>query len=288
MYSLPITSYSDYWRTARVWGSYLSGIAVLAAGTYYSPLSNPDISKIQQPQQRSPQLFNTKSLNDEVSFLESRHKALTFNNELAGEVSRGTGESSMKAPEKTILGSGKMLEKTEFIDKEIPFETKYIESDKLPPGMSQVQEDGEKGILRQVAKTFEIEGQPVDQKIQASYQLKRPKKKVIIQNSKPIKGEQFDLSTLKISQSLKVESTAYTYTGARTASGMIPRQGLIAVDPKVIAMGSKVYVEGYGYAIAADTGGDIQGNRIDVFFPDLRKCVDWGRRNVSVYIMNNK
>ncbi|EGW39977.1 3D domain-containing protein, partial [Desulfosporosinus sp. OT] len=118
-----------------------------------------------------------------------------------------------------------------------------------------------------------------------SFELKRPKKKVIIQNSKPVVGEDFELDKMRISQTLKVESTAYTYTGNRTATGLVTREGLIAVDPRVIAMGSKVYVEGYGYAIAADTGGDIRGNRIDVFFSTLRQCIDWGRRPVHIYVL---
>ncbi|MCO5386268.1 MAG: 3D domain-containing protein [Desulfosporosinus sp.] len=89
---------------------------------------------------------------------------------------------------------------------------------------------------------------------------------MIIQNSSPGSAKvDVDLSKLNISKTLTVEATAYTYTGNNTATGVKPREGLIAVDPKVIAMGSQVYVEGYGYAIAADTGGSIRGNRIDVF-----------------------
>lgn len=75
------------------------------------------------------------------------------------------------------------------------------------------------------------------------------------------------------------------YTGNKTAPGIEPREGLIAVDPKVIAKGSEVYVEGYGYAIAADTDGAIRGNRMDVFFPTLRQCGDWGRKSVLVYVI---
>ena len=56
-----------------------------------------------------------------------------------------------------------------------------------------------------------------------------------------------------------------------TATGLIlnnnPNAKVIAVDPSVIPLGTKVYVEGYGYAVAADTGGAIKGHKIDVFFP---------------------
>lgn len=59
----------------------------------------------------------------------------------------------------------------------------------------------------------------------------------------------------------------------------------IAVDPRVISLGSKVYVEGYGYALAVDTGGDIKGNRIDLFMLSEDEAMTWGRQPVRVYIL---
>ncbi|MHB8968353.1 MAG: PcsB-like coiled-coil domain-containing protein [Thermoleophilia bacterium] len=79
-----------------------------------------------------------------------------------------------------------------------------------------------------------------------------------------------------------VTSTAYCLTG-RTATGMYAGPGIIAVDPGVIPLGSQVYVSGYGNAIAADTGGAIRGNKIDVWLP----CSDayiWGVRTVNITI----
>jgi 3D (Asp-Asp-Asp) domain-containing protein len=63
-------------------------------------------------------------------------------------------------------------------------------------------------------------------------------------------------------------------------------QGVVAVDPKVIPLGSKLYVEGYGYAIAGDTGGAIKGNRIDVFFYSSGETAQWGRRWVRVFVLS--
>ncbi|MBS9804777.1 cell wall-binding protein [Bacillus toyonensis] len=65
-----------------------------------------------------------------------------------------------------------------------------------------------------------------------------------------------------------------------------PGMKLIAVDPSVIPLGSTVYVEGYGQAIAADTGGAIKGNRIDVLMPDKGSSSQWGRKIVKVTILN--
>lgn len=64
-----------------------------------------------------------------------------------------------------------------------------------------------------------------------------------------------------------------------------PDVKVIAVDPSVIPLGTKVFVEGYGYAIAGDTGGSIKGNKIDVFFPDKSEAYKWGRKQVKIKIL---
>lgn len=64
-----------------------------------------------------------------------------------------------------------------------------------------------------------------------------------------------------------------------------PDVKVIAVDPSIIPLGTKVYVEGYGYAIAGDTGGSIKGNKIDVFFPDKSEAYKWGRKQVKIKIL---
>ena len=88
---------------------------------------------------------------------------------------------------------------------------------------------------------------------------------------------------------LTMQSTAYT-GGTLTATGTKPVYNpggisTIAVDPNVIPLGSKVYVSGYGTAIAADTGGAIKGNIIDVYFNSEADCIAWGRRTVTVEIL---
>jgi 3D (Asp-Asp-Asp) domain-containing protein len=90
-----------------------------------------------------------------------------------------------------------------------------------------------------------------------------------------------------------MESTAYDpgplscgkYADGYTATGMKAGRGVIAVDPRVIPLGTRVYVDGYGYAIAADTGGAIKGRIIDVCFPTRREALQWGRRMVKVRIL---
>lgn len=90
-----------------------------------------------------------------------------------------------------------------------------------------------------------------------------------------------------------VSSTAYTAScngcSGITATGINlkanPGLKVIAVDPSVIPLGSKVYVEGYGYAIAGDTGGAIKGNKIDVFIPTQEEAYRWGNRQVKIKIL---
>ena len=81
------------------------------------------------------------------------------------------------------------------------------------------------------------------------------------------------------------EATAYCYTGNRTATGTWPSRGTIAVDPTIIPLGTRLYVEGYGEGIAEDTGGAIQGHRIDLYMESEDECWDWGRRTVEVRIV---
>ncbi|MGH4124268.1 MAG: 3D domain-containing protein [Clostridium sp.] len=88
-----------------------------------------------------------------------------------------------------------------------------------------------------------------------------------------------------------IQSTAYSSDGFTSSGSKTNRDpngySTIAVDPRVIPMGSKLYVEGYGYAIAADTGSAIKGNIIDVFFNTEAEARNWGRRTVKIRIIND-
>ncbi|WP_143759446.1 3D domain-containing protein [Sporosarcina newyorkensis] len=93
---------------------------------------------------------------------------------------------------------------------------------------------------------------------------------------------------------LTVTATAYTaycegcsgttYTGQNLRSN--PDQKVIAVDPEVVPIGSKVWVEKYGEAIAGDIGGAIKGNKIDVFIPSYERAMEWGVKQVKIRILD--
>ncbi|MEA1961068.1 MAG: 3D domain-containing protein [Bacillota bacterium] len=78
----------------------------------------------------------------------------------------------------------------------------------------------------------------------------------------------------------------YPYYGYPSYIGLPLAKGIIAVDPNVIPMGTKLYVEGYGEGIAADQGGAIKGNHIDLCFSNHQLALDWGMQNVKVTILN--
>ena len=99
--------------------------------------------------------------------------------------------------------------------------------------------------------------------------------------------------TLTYSRVITANATAYTAKdGARTASGRVASVGCVAVDPKVIPMGSKLYITTpngnivYGTAVAADTGGAIKGNKVDLYYNTYNECIQFGRRNVTVYVLS--
>ena len=74
--------------------------------------------------------------------------------------------------------------------------------------------------------------------------------------------------------------------GNMTAMGYEAKPGRVAVDPRVIPLGSRLFVEGYGYCVAVDTGGGIKGNRIDLCFFTRDECIQFGRKALSVYLLD--
>jgi 3D (Asp-Asp-Asp) domain-containing protein len=82
-------------------------------------------------------------------------------------------------------------------------------------------------------------------------------------------------------RTLRVSAIGYTLRG-RTASGLPTRRGIAAVDPRVIPLGTRLFVPGYGNAVAADTGGAVRGHVIDLWFETNAQARAWGRRTVVI------
>jgi len=88
-------------------------------------------------------------------------------------------------------------------------------------------------------------------------------------------------------EAIQMVATAYTADcagcGGTTATGRRAGHGIVAVDPRVIPLGTHLYIPGYGIAVAGDTGGAIVGDRIDLGFDSLREALLFGRRSITVY-----
>jgi 3D (Asp-Asp-Asp) domain-containing protein/predicted nucleic acid-binding Zn-ribbon protein len=82
-------------------------------------------------------------------------------------------------------------------------------------------------------------------------------------------------------RTITVSSTGYSLPG-RTATGMPTGWGVVAVDPSVIPLGTRLPIPGYGEGVAADTGSAVRGNAIDLWFPTLPQANAWGRRTVTI------
>ena len=126
-----------------------------------------------------------------------------------------------------------------------------------------------------------------ERKIQAQKLLEKRKKE------QEEKEKQAQSAPKNVSgRTITMRSTAYTSDPSEnggystTAMGTAIRYGVAAVDPNVIPLGTRLYIEGYGYARAEDTGGAIKGNKIDLVFGSKAQSNNWGRRTVRVTILN--
>lgn len=145
-------------------------------------------------------------------------------------------------------------------------------------------ENGQPGLKEVTYRVVIEEGQEKYREPYTEVIIKTPKPEAILkeQSSKAITASR---GPVNVKKTLSMEASAYTHTGNRTYTGVYPEAGTIAVDPKIIPLGTRLWVEGYGYGIAEDIGSAIKGNKIDLFMESRRECLHWGRRRVRVYIL---
>ncbi|MGG5462061.1 3D domain-containing protein [Clostridium sp. B9] len=153
-------------------------------------------------------------------------------------------------------------------------------------------QDGEKEVTRELV--YE-NGKEVSNNVVQELVVKEPVNKEVLKGTQEYQSLSRGGENINFKKKLTVKSTAYTHekgsSQSYTASGMhVVRNpngySTIAVDPNVIPLGTKLYVDGYGYAIAADTGGAIKGNKIDLYFDTEEEVSNWGLRNLDIYILN--
>lgn len=177
----------------------------------------------------------------------------------------------------------------------IQFETVYQDTEELEEGVTQVVTNGVNGEKTSTVKVVFYGGEEYLKKVVSEEVTVAPVNQVIKRGV--AKSVSTPNGNLKYSHAYTMSASAYTAgaesTGKNpgdkgygvTATGMIARHGVVAVDPKVIPLGTKLYIEGYGMAIAADTGGSIKGHKIDLFYENLSSALNFGRRSVKVYVL---
>ncbi|MDY0236384.1 MAG: 3D domain-containing protein [Gudongella sp.] len=183
----------------------------------------------------------------------------------------------------------------------IPYETETITNIRLDKGIQNTLQEGQDGFKRSHIKDIFINGEFASSVIVLDTIVSEPQSRVLEQGANDIIST--SRGDTRFQEALVMEASAYDLSYASTgkspgdkyygvtASGTTARPGTVAVDPRVIPLGTKLYVESldgtsdYGFAIAEDRGSAIKGNRIDLFFSSNKAAMNFGRRNVKVYIL---
>jgi uncharacterized protein YabE (DUF348 family) len=172
---------------------------------------------------------------------------------------------------------------------EIPFQTIRQRTDKLYIGQQRVLTYGVKGLLRTRTTKVYVNGHRVGQKV-VRQTVESPVNKVVAFGAAARPAPPVYHSNLaarsggptSILRSFTVVATAYV-SGGRTATGWLAQPGVVAVDPSVIPLGTKLYIPGLGVFHAEDTGGAIIGNRLDICVGSEAEANQWGVRTITVY-----
>lgn len=219
-------------------------------------------------------------------------KELVTLNEQGIEFDKDVDETSVSLDSNVEEGLNVQLVKVEtkeVVEREaINFDTIVENNENLDSSVEKVKSEGVNGEKEITYKVVYKDGVETSKDIKSTKTISEPQNKVVEKGTGTIYASRSGES-IKYKRKLSCQATAYT-GDKTTATGRRPVRNpgglsVIAVDPSVIPLGSKVYVDGYGYAIAADTGGAIKGNIIDLFLDSKSECLSWGRRPVNVLII---
>lgn len=178
------------------------------------------------------------------------------------------------------------------VEEPVEFAVVTRKDNSLAKGEEKVIKKGKKGLVKKEYEVVLENGKEVSRKLVNKTTVKKKQDKIVAVGM----NSNIQLASRgmgNVSKEFYVSATAFTANcngcSGRTATGINlranPNVKIIAVDPKVIPLGTKVYVEGYGYATAADIGSNIKGKRIDVFFPAKSQAYRWGKKTVKIKIL---
>lgn len=174
---------------------------------------------------------------------------------------------------------------------QIPFAVHRRRDPTLDRNKTRVLEPGAYGIKEKTYSIIYENGKGQEKKLVSENVVKKPIDKIILVGTRVPGGVvRTSRGLVRYRQKRSMSATAYTPRpkggSGITATGRPARYGLVAVDPRVIPLHTRLYIPGYGFCLAADTGGAIRGERIDLCFETYREAVRFGRRKIEVYILH--
>lgn len=201
---------------------------------------------------------------------------------------------------KTILSPGMNIEIVRVEVKNytqclaLKFKEVIKKNERLPNTRSNIISEGKDGEKEVTTRVIYENGKEVSRNIVSEIILKHPSNRVIEEGTYPLMPVSRGGNVLPFARVVKVRATAYwavngvgsTYTGSGRKAVRDPDgYSTIAVDRRLIPYGTRLFVEGYGFAIAADTGTAIIGKTIDVYFNTYKEACRWGVKYVNLYIL---
>jgi len=188
---------------------------------------------------------------------------------------------------------GLVERKVRELKKMVPYDTHTDYTDTMNVGEIIDVEPGKDGLVDQQIESFFLNGQEAFEKVVKSTVLVPTKNAKVLEGT-ALRQKLYPLKKrVRVKKIITLEATAYypgpedtwPYASGTTASGLKAGYGVVAVDPRVIKLKTLLYVEGYGFAIAADKGGAIKGKKIDLCFDTYEQAVQFGRKKVKVYLL---
>lgn len=181
---------------------------------------------------------------------------------------------------------------TRTVSKEIPFEVHYEFSRLVPGGRVLKVREGKPGEVVSTYRIYMADGKVVGKELVEV--TKTPAVDAVYHMGKA--GFGTSRGSFRRNRVLTMSASAYDPSPAtigrgatgRTATGQRAGYGVVAVDPQVIPLNTLVFVEGYGFALACDTGGAIKGNRIDLCYGSRSQALRFGRKQVKVHVFHKR
>ncbi len=247
--------------------------------------------------------LNVKSTSQTVGQLLSEHGIPT------------DGEYVLSVPAETAVKEGMQIDVSHVVNSEetytveIPFETSVVYDDTMAEGQEKILVPGVNGQMQRKANVVYVNTQEQDRTVLEETVLEEPVEQVKAvgtgknegaKRTKPLIGDGVIVlptgEVLTYSRTAQFKATAYTQIDDvtdTTATGTKVREGVVAVDPKVIPYGTRMFIvtnDGefiYGLSTAEDCGGGIKGNRLDLYFDTVAQCWQFGVRDCTVYFLGD-